>query len=73
MEHYYHLVDTKEQIDIGNVFITEDGGDFSIQKPMQHKGVLMLFTNEGKPVFEPNAYIMSRRIVEGTHRQDLKR
>ena len=70
MEHYYHLVETKEQIDIGNVFITEDGGDFSIQKPMQHKGVLMLFTNEGKPVFEPNAYIMSRRIVEGT--KDIK-
>ena len=70
MEHYYHLVETKEQIGIGNVSITEDGGVFSIQKPMQFKGVLILFTNEGKPVFEPNAYIMSRRIVEGT--KDIK-
>ena len=25
----------------------------------------MLFTNDGRPVFEPNAYIISRRIVEG--------
>lgn len=30
----------------------------------------MLFTSEGKPVFEPNAYILSRRIVEGT--KDVK-
>jgi len=31
---------------------------------MPFKGVLMLLTSEGVPVFEPNAFILNRRIVE---------
>jgi len=70
VEHFYHLVETNENIDIGDVDPAEDGGSFSVDKPMSFKGVLMLFTSDGKPVFEPNAYILSRRIVEGT--KDVK-
>ena len=72
MEHFYHLIETEDTIDIGSVYIDteQEPISFSVNKPMSFKGVLMLFTSEGKPVYEPNAYIMSRRIVEGT--KDIK-
>lgn len=86
MEHFYHLIETTDSIDIGDVEIAEEvvisssaensmsyedtHGLFEIEKPMSFKGVLMLFTSEGRPVFEPNAYILSRRIVEGA--KDVK-
>lgn len=70
MEHYYHLVETSSAIDIGHVKVAGDGGSFSVEKPMSFKGVLVLLTSEGKPVFEPNAFILSRRIVEGI--KDIK-
>lgn len=72
MEHFYHLIETEDTIDIGSVYIDteQEPISFSVNKPMSYKGVLMLFTSEGKPVYEPNAYIMSRRIVEGT--KDIK-
>lgn len=86
MEHFYHLIETVDYIDIGDVEVTKDitisfGSVnsvsyedtqklFTVDKPMSFKGVLMLFTSEGKPVFEPNAYILSRRIVEGA--KDVK-
>lgn len=86
MEHFYHLIETAEYINIGDVEVTKEiaisfGAEnsvsyedtqelFTVDKPMSFKGVLMLFTSEGKPVFEPNAYILSRRIVEGA--KDVK-
>ena len=65
MEHFYHLVETSPVIDIGHVKVGDDGCSFSVEKPMSIKGVLMLLTSEGRPVFEPNAFILNRRIVEG--------
>ena len=65
MEHYYHFVETGPTIEIGHVKLAEDLGSFSVEKPMSFKGVQMLLTSEGTPVFEPNAFILSRRIVEG--------
>ncbi len=70
MEHYYHLVETSQTIEIGHVRVAEDFGSFSVEKPMAFSGVQMLLTSEGKPVFEPNAFILSRRIVEGI--KDIK-
>lgn len=72
MDHFYHLIGTKDTIDIGTVVINAEqvNTSFSVNKPMSFKGVLMLFTSDGRPVFEPNAYIMSRRIVEGI--KDIK-
>jgi len=72
LEHFYHLIETEETLDIGAVSIDaqQDPISFRINKPMSFNGVLMLFTNDGKPVFEPNAYIMSRRVVEGI--KDIK-
>jgi hypothetical protein len=72
MEHFYHLIETEDAIDIGSVSIDaeQDPLSFSVSKPMSFKGVLMLFISDGKPVFEPNAYILSRRIVEGV--KDIK-
>lgn len=70
MEHYYHLVETGPTIEIGHVKLAEDLGSFSVEKPMSFKGVQMLLTSEGTPVFEPNAFILSRRIVEGI--KDIK-
>ncbi len=72
MEHFYHLIETEDAIDIGSIYLDteQEPISFSVNKPMSFKGVLMLFTSEGKPVYEPNAYIMSRRIVEGT--KDIK-
>jgi integrase len=72
MEHFYHLIETKKKIDVGSIRIDTDGGSlsFGVEHPMSFKGVFMLFTSEGKPVFEANAYIMSRRIIEGV--KDIK-
>ena len=70
MEHFYHLVETSPVIDIGHVKVGDDGCSFSVEKPMSIKGVLMLLTSEGRPVFEPNAFILNRRIVEGV--KDIK-
>lgn len=72
MEHFYHLIETKDTVDIGSVSIDaeQEPISFSVNKPMPFKGVLMLFTNDGEPVFEPNAFIMNRRIVEGI--KDIK-
>lgn len=70
MEHFYHLVETNDKIGIGDVDVAEDGLTFTVDKPMPFKGLLMLFTSTGRPVFEANAYFLSRRIVEGT--KDLK-
>ena len=72
MEHFYHLIETEKTIDIGSIRIDTDGEplSFDVEHPMSFKGVLMLFTSEGKPVFEANAYIMSRRIIEGV--KDIK-
>lgn len=69
MEHFYHLVETSPSIRIGDV-VTDDDGSFCVEKPLTFKGVMMLLTSEGKPVFEPNAFILNRRIVEGT--KDIK-
>jgi hypothetical protein len=33
VEHFYHLVETNENIDIGDVDPAEDGGSFSVDKP----------------------------------------
>lgn len=67
MEHFYHLIETEDVVDIGSVSIDaeQEPISFSINKFRPFKGVLMLCTNDGKPVFEPNAYIMNRRTVEG--------
>ena len=70
MEHFYHLIKTSPAIDIGHVKVAEDGSSFRVEKQMLFKGVLMLLTSEGKPVFEPNAFILNRRIVEGI--KDIK-
>lgn len=70
MNHFYHLVETSPIIDIGDVKVADDGGSFSIERPMPIKGVFMLLTSEGVPVFEPNAFILHRRIVEGV--KDIK-
>lgn len=70
MEHYYHLVETSSAIDIGHVEVAEDARSFSVKRPMSFKGVMMLLTSEGKPVFEANAFILNRRIVEGV--KDIK-
>ncbi|NWC64116.1 site-specific integrase [Cedecea sp. P7760] len=70
MNHFYHLVETSPVIDIGDVKVADDGGSFSIERPMPFKGVFMLLTSEGVPVFEPNAFILHRRIVEGV--KDIK-
>lgn len=72
MEHFYHLIETEKTIDIGSIRIYADREllSFGVEHPMSLKGVLMLFTSEGKPVFEANAYIMSRRIIEGI--KDIK-
>lgn len=70
IKHFYHLVETNDCIGIGDVDVVEDGSAFSVDRPMSFKGLLMLFTSTGRPVFEPNAYFLSRRIVEGT--KDLK-
>jgi hypothetical protein len=64
MEHFYHLVETNPVIDIGHVKVADDDGSFSVEKPNSFKGVLMLLTSEGRPVFEPNAFILNRRINE---------
>lgn len=66
MKNYFHLVETKKEFDVGTIDINiEKMVSHSIKKPIKVEGVLMLFTSEGKPVFEPNAFIMHRRIVEG--------
>ncbi|MAZ87784.1 MAG: site-specific integrase [Pseudomonadota bacterium] len=65
MEHYYHLVETSSAIDIGHVEVAEDARSFSVKRPMSFKGVMVLLTSEGKPVFEANAFILNRRIVQG--------
>ncbi|MCG9638490.1 site-specific integrase [Vibrio sp. Isolate34] len=67
MDHYYHLTATSKEIEIGDVEEDISGGkpDFSIHKPMRFDGVKLLFTSEGEPEFYANAYILSRRIVEG--------
>jgi integrase len=70
IKHFYHLVETNDCIGIGDVDVVEDGSAFSVDRPMSFKGLLMLFTSTDRPVFEPNAYFLSRRIVEGT--KDLK-
>ncbi|MGT2537277.1 hypothetical protein ACQCN7_21645 [Escherichia coli] len=70
MNHFYHLVETNLVIDIGHVKVNDDGGSFSVERTMPFKGVLMLLTSEGVPVFEPNAFILNRRIVEGV--KDIK-
>ncbi|ATM00803.1 integrase [Aeromonas sp. CA23] len=70
MEHFYHLVETNPVIDIGHVKVVDDGGSFSVEKPMSFKGVLILLTSEGRPVFEPNAFILNRRIIENL--KDIK-
>lgn len=72
MEHFYHLIETEDTIDIGSVSIDaeQEPISFNVNKPMPFKGVLMLFTDDGEPVFEPNAFIMNRRIVEGI--KDIK-
>ena len=45
MEHFYHLIRTKDTIDIGTVIINTEQvqTSFSVNKPMSFKGVLMLF------------------------------
>jgi integrase len=72
MEHFCHLIETEDNIDIGSIVIeaVEENVSFSVNKPMSFNGVMMLFTSDGKPVFEPNAYIMNRRVVEGI--KDIK-
>ena len=69
-EQYYHLVETEPQIQIGDICISDDRTSYTVEKPMTFAGVMMLFTCDGKPVFEPNAYILSRRIIEGV--KDIK-
>ena len=66
MDHFYHLIETSTTFGIGDVEVSESGDSFQIKRLMSFKGVLMLLTSEGKPVFEPNAFILNRRIVEGT-------
>lgn len=65
MQHFYHLIETSPSIKIGDVAVTDDGGSFHVEKPLPFKGVFILLTSEGRPVFEPNAFILNRRIVEG--------
>lgn len=57
--------ETVKSFEEGEVFCGESQKFFTVDKPMSFKGVLILFTSQGEPVFEPNAYIISRRIVEG--------
>ena len=60
MKHFYHLVQTNDNIGIGDIDIdidididvAEDGSAFSVDRPISFKGFLMLFTNDGRPVFE---------------------
>ncbi|WP_227876344.1 hypothetical protein [Photobacterium frigidiphilum] len=37
---------------------------YTVDKPMQFKGVKLLFSSEGKPEFYANAFTLNRRIVE---------
>jgi OOP family OmpA-OmpF porin len=65
LHHYYHLIETEPQIEIGDVCVSDDGTSYTVDKSMRFAGVMMLFSRDGKPVFEPNANILSRRIIEG--------
>ncbi|EAR55153.1 putative phage integrase family protein [Photobacterium sp. SKA34] len=67
MEHFYHLVATSKEIEIGDIEVdaSVEPYGYSVSKPMRHEGVNLLFSSEGEPEFYANAYILSRRIVEG--------
>ncbi|KPA53686.1 integrase, partial [Photobacterium leiognathi subsp. mandapamensis] len=67
MEHFYHLVATSKEIEIGDIEVNAsvEPYDYSVSKPMRYEGVNLLFSSEGEPEFYANAYILSRRIVEG--------
>ncbi|ELB2965280.1 site-specific integrase [Vibrio alginolyticus] len=67
MEHFYHLVATSRTIEIGDIELGDspDSLDFTVSKPMRFDGVNLLFSSSGEPEFYANAFIMSRRIVEG--------
>lgn len=53
MEHFYHLVATSKEIEIGDIEVNTsvEPYDYSVSKPMRYEGVNLLFSSEGEPEF----------------------
>ncbi len=68
MTSQYHLIATSSNLNIGDVNTVPSGDgkiSYSVDKTNSYKGVSLLFDPVGNPIFEVNAFILSRRIVEG--------
>lgn len=68
MTSQYHLIATSSNLNIGDVNTVPSGDgkiSYSVDKTNSYKGVSLLFDPAGNPIFEVNAFILSRRIVEG--------
>ncbi|CED61984.1 putative uncharacterized protein [Moritella viscosa] len=69
MDSFYHIIKTDDTIKLGDIETHEDGGKYSFDvdnKGMLSKGVPLLFSSKGEPVFIANAYIIHRSVIEGS-------